>query len=423
MTALRLAGFPCRARRRATGRRASHGRATTSCRVLRNVGDAGWQNGVRVYVTVMSPGSRTTPLTDEARAGFASYAAAIVRGAPSLEARDRRQRAEPQSLLAPAVRPRRHERRARATYLALLAQTYDALKAVSPGVEVYGGACLPVEATGPDGSRPTHSPTGFIRELGPRIARVVAIAPSWMPSFMHPYTRTTRASRRRRAPEHDHDRRRRLPQARLAPRRGVRRHRAAGLRRSRSSTASSASSRSSRRRRRRCTRATEPTTTKPVDETTQATYYRQALALAFCQPTVADMLLFLSRDEQALLGLAVGHLLRGRHAEDEPRARDRGARPNDRWLDHALPRRGAAGSPTSLKFGTRSAAKRGVFKVSFACDLDCRYWVRLENAVTHATKLATKGSAEVGEPVRAEPRDASTRPAARTATRSGSFTP
>ena len=53
-------------------------------RVLRNVGDAALANGVRVYVTVMSPGSRTTPLTDEARAEFASYAAAIVRGAPSL---------------------------------------------------------------------------------------------------------------------------------------------------------------------------------------------------------------------------------------------------------------------------------------------------------------------------------------------------
>jgi len=35
--------------------------------VLRSVGDAGVRNGVRVYVTVMSPGSRTTPLTDQDR--------------------------------------------------------------------------------------------------------------------------------------------------------------------------------------------------------------------------------------------------------------------------------------------------------------------------------------------------------------------
>ena len=54
-------------------------------RILRNVGDAAARNGVRVYVTVMSPGSATTPLTDEARADFASYAAALVRGAPSIE--------------------------------------------------------------------------------------------------------------------------------------------------------------------------------------------------------------------------------------------------------------------------------------------------------------------------------------------------
>ena len=34
--------------------------------VLRNVADAGLQNGVKVYLTVMSPGSATTPLTDAA---------------------------------------------------------------------------------------------------------------------------------------------------------------------------------------------------------------------------------------------------------------------------------------------------------------------------------------------------------------------
>jgi len=54
-------------------------------RILRNVSDAARRNGVRVYVTVMNPGSRTTPLTDEARAEFASYAAAIIRQAPSVE--------------------------------------------------------------------------------------------------------------------------------------------------------------------------------------------------------------------------------------------------------------------------------------------------------------------------------------------------
>ena len=51
---------------------------------------------------------------------------------------------------------------------------------------------------------------------------------------------------------------------------------------------------------------TEPTTTKPVDEATQAQYYRQALQLAFCQPNVIGLLLF--------------------HVVDEPDARRAGSR-------------------------------------------------------------------------------------------------
>ena len=41
-------------------------------RTLRNVADAATRNGVRVYVTVMSPGSATTPLTAAARGDFAA---------------------------------------------------------------------------------------------------------------------------------------------------------------------------------------------------------------------------------------------------------------------------------------------------------------------------------------------------------------
>ena len=39
-------------------------------------------SGVRLYVTVMHPGSRTTPLTEGARADFAAYAVALVRAVP-----------------------------------------------------------------------------------------------------------------------------------------------------------------------------------------------------------------------------------------------------------------------------------------------------------------------------------------------------
>ena len=45
--------------------------------VLQNVAERA--RGLRVFLSVYSPGSATTPLTDEARRQFASYVATIVR--------------------------------------------------------------------------------------------------------------------------------------------------------------------------------------------------------------------------------------------------------------------------------------------------------------------------------------------------------
>ena len=65
---------------------------------------------------------------------------------------------------------------------------------------------------------------------------------------------------------------------------------------------------------------------RPVDETTQADFYRRAIALAACQENVAGLLLFHSHDEPALHRLPVRRLLRRRHAEGELRAGARGGR-------------------------------------------------------------------------------------------------
>ncbi len=77
---------------------------------------------------------------------------------------------------------------------------------------------------------------------------------------------------------------------------------------------------------------------------------------------------------------------------------------------------------TELRFGTRQAAKRGIFRVSFRCDLDCVYQVRLENAATHATKLVRRGRAEVGELVQSDLRPRRLAPGG-TGTRFASITP
>src|ERR687898_1904102 len=369
-------------------------------RVLRNVSDAALRNGVRLYVTVMHPGSRTTPLTAQARADFASYTAALGREAPSVH----------HVIIANEPNLNRFwlpqfgldgSSAAPAAYHALLAQTYDAIKTVSSDVTVYGGAVSPRGTDRPDGTRPTHSPTTFIQGLGTAYRASGRTQPVMDALAIHVYGDNSSI-----APTVAHP---------LSTSIGVADyHKLVGLLAGafdgtgqRGSTlpilygeygveteipASKAS----------LYTGTEPATTKPVSEDVQATYYRQALSLAFCQPTVVGMLLFLSRDERARAAWQSGvHYVDGTPKTSRARVK----RALDRTTGGSITKCPGLALPVGtsyLRFGTRSAAKRGAFRVSFTCNLDCRYWVRLENALTRATRLAAYGSATVGELVQAD---------------------
>jgi hypothetical protein len=363
--------------------------------VLENVASAGARNGVRVFVTIMHPGSRTTPLTEEARAEFAANAAALVRAVPSL--RDVVVGNEPNlnrfwlpqfGLDGSSASP--------AAYLELLARAYDAIKAASPDVRVWGGAVSPRGADRPGGSRPTHSPTRFIQELGTAyrasgralpvmdgfVIHPYADNSSQPPATAHPNTTTIGVA--------DYDKLVALLGAAfdgtaqagstlpiLYGEFGVETQIPAA----KSSLYTGA----------------EPATTRPVAEPVQADYYRQALALAFCQPNVQGLLLFLARDERSLAAWQSGvYYVDGTPKTSLPAVTEA--------LDRATggsvarcPGIQLVVRPTTLRFGTRSAAKRGVFRVGLRCNFDCTYWARLENAVTHATKLSARGTAEVGE--------------------------
>lgn len=363
--------------------------------VLENVGAAAARNGVRVYVTVMHPGSRTTPLTEEARGGFASYAAAIVRGAPSLR----------HVIVANEPNLNRFwlpqfaldgSNAAAPAYLALLVRTYDALKAAAPDVRVYGGALSPRGADNPAGSRPTHSPTKFIRDLGIAyrasgrdrpVMDAFVIHPypdnsSQPPTVAHPLTTTIGVADYGKlvallGEAFDDTAQRGSDLPIFYGEFGVESE----------IPAAKAS----------LYTGTEPATTRPVAEETQAAHYEQALALAFCQPTVEGMLLFLTRDERARAGWQSGVF----YVDGTPKtslARVREAL--DRTTGGSIARCPGVQlvvRPTFLRFGTRSAAKRGVFRATLRCDLDCAYHVRLERATTRSTKLVARGRAEVGE--------------------------
>jgi hypothetical protein len=132
---------------------------------LRNAADAAEDADIRPLLIVQNVGSRTTPRTPELRAQFAAYAAAVARQLPAY--RDFIIGNEPNlnRFWLPQFGPNGENVAAR-DYLALLAASYGALKAVSDDIRVIGGALAPRGGDDPESPRPTHSPTQFIRDLG-----------------------------------------------------------------------------------------------------------------------------------------------------------------------------------------------------------------------------------------------------------------
>jgi hypothetical protein len=132
---------------------------------LRNAATAAGAAKIRPMVIVQSVGSRTTPNTSELRGQFAKYTAALVRQIPAYRNVIVGNEPNLNRFWLPQFGPNGEDVAAR-DYLALLAETYDAVKAVSPQIRVIGGATAPRGGDDPDAPRHTHSPTQFIRDLG-----------------------------------------------------------------------------------------------------------------------------------------------------------------------------------------------------------------------------------------------------------------
>jgi hypothetical protein len=130
---------------------------------LRRAVDAAVQAQVRPVLAVYQLSS-ATPADAARRAAFAAYAAALAKALPDV--RDVIVGNEPNLNLfwmpqfdAAGGDP------AAVEYERLLAATYDALKTEDEQLDVIGGALAPHGGDRP-ASRPTHSPTQFIRDLG-----------------------------------------------------------------------------------------------------------------------------------------------------------------------------------------------------------------------------------------------------------------
>src|SRR5919204_590001 len=256
---------------------------------LKNAVAAARLDGVKVVLSVTNHGSRTTPLSDQDQADFATYAANVARALPSV--RDIVIGNEPNlnrywlpqfgldgsDLAAPA-------------YESLLAKTYDALKAVSPKITVLGNPVSPRGIDHQNTGRDTHSPTAFITDMGAAYKASGRTQPimdgfafhpygdssSTPPDFQHPTSTSIGLG--------DYGKLTALLDAAFGP----------GLPIVYDEFGVETTIPASKAK---LYTGNEVPATKPVDEATQAEYYRQAIQIAFCQPRVEGLFLFHTIDE------------------------------------------------------------------------------------------------------------------------------
>ena len=266
---------------------------------LRSAAEAAAIDDIRILITVMPYGSSTTPLTARARADFASYTAALVAALPTVHDYIIGNEPNINRYWLPQFGPDGSDVAA-AAYMQLLAQTYDAVKAVDRGVTVIGGSVSPHGSDDPAGSRPTHSPTQFILDLGAAYRALGRDKPVMDAFAFHPYGEHSRVP-----PTFTHPRSTSIGL-------GDYPKLVALLGRAFNGTAQKGSSlpivydeygvqsQIPPAKQRAYTNRSVPSGRDAVPESVQADYYRQAILMAACQPTVAGLLIFHVSDEADL---------------------------------------------------------------------------------------------------------------------------
>jgi hypothetical protein len=279
--------------------------ATDEVRELRNAAVAARAAGIEPLVIVTHVGSRTTPRTPELREQFASYAAQLARLVPQLRRFIVANEPNLNRFWLPQFGPNGENVAAR-DYLALLAETYDALKDISDDIRVVGGALAPRGGDDPSAPRHTHSPTKFIRDLG-RYYRESGRDVPVMDAFAHhPYLDSSRTP-----PSFAHPRTTTISLADYGKLVNLLGEAFDGTAQPGSNlpilyTEFGVQTRVPPEKRGAYTNHTAVAAADAVSEATQRTYYRQAVELACDQPTVEGIYIFHVWDEPDLLGWQSG---------------------------------------------------------------------------------------------------------------------
>lgn len=330
--------------------------------VLENVATAAQLDNVTVITVVMNRGSATTPLSAGAQADFAAYAASIAKAIPSFRIFVVGNEPNLNRYWLPQFNPDGSDAAAPA-YTSLLMKTYDALQAVRR-VVVLGGALAPRGADNPAGIRPTHSPTVFIHDMGVAWRASGRTALPFDGFDLHPYEDNSS----------------------IAPVDGTHPSSTTIALADYDKLVASLGEAFGRydipiwydefgvetqipAQWQQAYTGTEPATVKPVDEKTQAAYYRQAVQLAFCQPNVRALMLFHAVDEKELAAWQSGLYYAGTTVA-------KASLPATR-LAMQQSRRGVVARCDGLQLPVLPRAAQNGPKLTLSCAIDCDYTAQL----------------------------------------------
>jgi hypothetical protein len=361
---------------------------------LRNLSQAAALDGMKVFVSVYNFGSRTTPLTDAQQASFANHAAALARAVPTLQNFIIGNEPNLNRFWLPQFGPNGEDVAAPA-YTSLLARTYDALKAVDPQITVYGGAISPRGIDRPGSGRDTHSPTVFIQDMGAAYRASGRTTPLMDALAIHPYPENSTI-----APTFAHPNTTPIGIADYGKLTAL-------LAAAFDGTAQPGSTlpilyaeygveTQIPSNKAGLYTGTEPVTIKPVPESTQASYYHQAMQIAFCQPNVIGLFIFHAFDETALDRFQSGFY----YADNTPKtslpAVKDGARAVHGGVIAKCP--GLQLTPTArIGYPRITSIALGTAAIAVTCDIDCLVYARLEKLPNHTTTLAKRALALAGE--------------------------
>jgi hypothetical protein len=275
-----------------------------SLRGIHNVASVAKREHLRLFLVVWNGLARDTPRTATQRANFARFSAALARQVPDAYGLIVGNEPNLNTFWMPQFGPGGRDAAAPA-YEDLLARTYDALKAVRPGLRVIGVGLSPRGADRPNGIRPTHSPTAFIRDLGAAYRASGRQRPLMDAFAIHPYMLSSAIP-----PTVAHPKTTQITLAdypklvtlldeafRGTPQRG----RTLPI----LYTEFGVQTTVPRSKLARYQAANAPEAVH-VSPDLQAAYYRKALALSYCQPTVKGLFIFHTFDELSLDGWQSG---------------------------------------------------------------------------------------------------------------------